>query len=314
MNLDDQILDVLAELRNIELIKGRLDELNRHIKQQKVELRKLEAILEKEYRDFKRLDEDSIQNYIYGLFVDRKAKIEKEQQEYIKAFLAVENTKKQIIRSEKERDLFEDILLEEQEHEKKLKSRLEALLNEREKELDTLKPTTRKAILQINTKLAQETRILKELDQAIFTGQKFQATLTRIIDHFKGLGNIGSWLSGNNANQGKSWVSSAIDLFWKAKDQIRKFETELNNLSKKVHFDLKEERKSIESFIESVRNPFGPELALIIYTFQIGAQTQKSKNEINQILKQLIIEQKRTAKDIDILKDQKRKILLENYR
>lgn len=182
MTNEKKIQETNNQLRKIELLEHYLKNLSFNIKEAYKDLEKSNKILEKEHQDVIRLEELS-QNWLYTkLRGDQEEKLEKEREEYYEAFLQNKEALKSIELLEFEEKVLREKLDSLRPRQLLLKKELLELLEEQEKGVSSFHTEKRKALTQVNRKIDQQHRQIKEAEDCIEVCRTMTAGLNGLFD------------------------------------------------------------------------------------------------------------------------------------
>lgn len=296
----DRIKSILQEIRSFEKVQSHLSELEHRLLKAQQLKKALIELVNKEEADVDRLEKMSLKGIFHKVLGNKEEQIEKERQEYLQAFLKLEENNKEI----------EAILYEQKVLEKKAtknagqKEQLASLLQTREKELTNENGPAGKRLIAIDKAKDKADVVLWEIGEAEQVGNVAIQALEQMIGYLKsarGWGNPygnSSW----QKYQRRSSIDRAREKGYHAKQLLLKFQKELgdlysetSNYSRAIELDiyqgflaqlfnnlisdwvLHQKIRSALSSVLNVRDKVGLDLA------RLGAERQRQKSNLAEL-------------------------------
>ncbi|NBI08027.1 hypothetical protein [Senegalia massiliensis] len=230
--INQEILVIKEKLRENKKLKSLKKTIEEELETKKIQQKELKKILEKERKDFEKLEDLSLSSIFLSLTGKKEEKLDKEKEEYIIAKLRYEDCIKQINELETQLDDTNQLLINYE----KVDKRYEDLIKEKEelliREGGNLGNELKNKILNIDQLKVD----MKELREAINAGKDALSSLDLVEEKLNSARNWGTWdiLGGGLiSNMAKH---SAIN--------------EANNIAKTAQFDLKKFKKELSDVNE----------------------------------------------------------------
>ena len=229
-DLNAQLVDVKEKIRLRDRLQAQLADVESSLAQEDNRLAALEAQLQREENDVKRLEGPSLAGLFFSVLGDKEQRLDKERQEFLAVKLQHDQSQYSV--TSQERDLTD------------LKGKLAALagldavyqslLERKEKLLMQSGGANVRQLLDLSDRQAGLESGRKEVQEAIAAGQSLVSTLDGVIDSLKSAEGWGPWdrLGGGFlANLAKhSRIDDARDKVHLAQEQIRRFQRELSDV------------------------------------------------------------------------------------
>lgn len=306
-----KIQATIQKVRELEKVEKHLNKLQQQMDLANAQKAKLISRVNAEEADVKKLESLSLKGLFYKVLGSKEEQIEKERQEYLQAFMELEDHNKEI-----ELIAFEQNVLQEKRiNLTGLRAQLKQLLTLREKELRSSGAPAGKRLLEIETQTGQANALIWEIGEAVNEGHAATVILEQMIHFLKGARNWGHWGSNRNPNwqryQRRSNIDKARERAHFAKQQLLKFQRELqdlypnpSNYAEALQVDL------YQGFMASLFNNLMSDWVL----------QQKIKNSINMVLNvkdqvvmemNALIQNKQSQENkMTLLENEKKSILL----
>ncbi|NNE29058.1 MAG: hypothetical protein HKN16_05455 [Saprospiraceae bacterium] len=220
----------MIKIRELEKVESHLDELDQRMALAIKKKNKLITQVNKEEKDWRKLESLSMKGLFYKVLGSKKEQVEKERQEYLQAFLKLEEHNKEIEAIEFE----ENILAEKKTKHAGLRQILKKLMKQREAELKRSGAPAGRRIKAIEKELDHAKVVLWEIGQAEQEGQKAIRILDEMIHYLKSARGWGQW----GGQRSRSWehytrrtnIDRARERGHHAKQQLLRFQSELKDL------------------------------------------------------------------------------------
>ena len=309
MNLDDQIKDILSRLKSIELAKTHLQRLNKRISIGHRRLSSLEHTLNLKYQEVKDLEQSSMRKLFYKMLGNHNKKMEESQEEYLKAFLSVEEVTKSLELMEFEREVLEEKLSEESE----LTSRLNDLILVRTRKLDGLKPAIRAEIMKLNDDSDYYIRLNQEIHGARAAGIKLKSTIRKIISNLQFIVKDENWSSFNLSSRQKEKMRDSKDLFWRAKQELQRFEDELSDINRGKKVRVLENDAGFRVFSTLFFDDLFPDWTAKLTIYGAVKTMEELDQRIKKIIRKLEVKIKALDRKIQEIEAIKKDLILDQF-
>ena len=218
-------MDLLEEIQK-EIAKFRsLEKANEHVKKVKYEIDKsyaelltLEKQLDKEYKDYEKLEGKSLKGFFYNVLGSKEDQLEKERQEYLQLSLRYDETKESIKLQEFELKVLQKKVDQYQDSFR----RLNTLKKKREAYLLRTNTADGVKLRKIIDQMDAATRLSTDIDEALKVGNDLIVLLNNMIKLLRNARNWGRWdMHGGSNRQYKYHKHSNIDRAKKVAYQIQ---------------------------------------------------------------------------------------------
>ncbi len=235
-DLNIQLVDVKEKIRQRDRLQGQLADVERSLAQEDNRLEMLQAQLQREENDVKRLEGLSLAGMFYTVLGDKEQRLNKEQQEFLAAKMRRDQCQYAVTSLEHELDgIKQDLgsLTGLDEAYQRLLERKEKLL------LQSNNPNLR-PLLDLSDDQARLESERKEVGEAVEAGQALLSTLDGVIQSLNSAEGWGTWdmLGGGFlANLAKhSRIDDARDQVHQAQEMLRRFQRELADVQSGENF------------------------------------------------------------------------------
>ncbi len=234
MTLEEQIQQKIEALKEIQKLEEYLSFLKDDILEAESDLFESLKILEQEYKDVEALEERTTTMLFHKLRGTLDEQLEKEKEEYYEAFLQTKEARKAIDLLEFEEKVIYEKFLTLKANEPKVRSELQKLLNNREKELAKFDKTRKSRIREFNKKLDDHHRMIKDMQEAIdlcFNMMRDLNDLHRILTSMKQRKLLYSLSKGAELRES---VQEASLAYRKLNNKRKRLKNELRQLFKRM--------------------------------------------------------------------------------
>lgn len=229
--INEEILVIKEKLRENKKLKSLKKTIEEELETKKIQQKELKKILEKERKDFEKLEDLSLSSIFLSLTGKKEEKLDKEKEEYIIAKLRYEDCIKQINELETQLDDTNQLLINYE----KVDKRYEDLIKEKEelliREGGNLGNELKNKILNIDQLKVD----MKELREAINAGKDALSSLDLVEEKLNSARNWGTWdiLGGGLiSNMAKhSAINEANNIAKTAQVDLKKFKKELSDVN-----------------------------------------------------------------------------------
>lgn len=190
----------------------------------------LEAILRKEGRDVEKLEGLSISSLFYTILGSKENQLEKERQEYLAAKLKYDECKDSVLMLEKHLEGINQQIKELGD----VENLYQCVFQEKEKLIMLENGSDAQKLFKISEEIADTKSNVKELDEAIGSGNEVLEGINEVIDSLQSASNWGTWdmLGGGLITTAikHSRIDDARASVHKVQQQLRIFLKELNDV------------------------------------------------------------------------------------
>jgi len=305
--LQTEIHSILGEINSLEKVQRHLDEINNQISSSNNELLKLDKRIDDELKDIESLEKIGLKSLFTKVLGSKEEQLEIERQEYLQATLKYNELKKtnDLLVYEKE------LLQKKTRSVTKLKSDLDRLKKQREKEIKRKNGPLANSLFDIADKLERNFILNKELLEAIEAGEKAKASVIRVYNELKSAKQWGHWdmaSRGRRANyQKRHAIDRANSFVHKTQQYLRVYEKELRDLGMEVslRFKLQNFHSFLDFFFDNLISDWIVQQK-INHTIN---NVLKTKDEIESINASLNREQQKTEQSTIALHEKRDSIL-----
>ncbi len=307
MNVQKKLSKAIQDFQSLELTKQHLALLEERLHDAYEKLEDLHDILKKEYKDVQVLEQLSMRKLFQTILGNQEKHLEKERQEYLEAALHYNEFNKTVELIEYEKKILDRKL----ENYNLVKSELNALIRQRERELLKTEGTARFQLSSINNVIDGNLRIKRELHEALAVGLKVKEVLAKMEEQLKNASNWGDWNYNQSTEKRDLSIEKATKLSYQAKELLIQFEKEIDDVFKKKKmswsFDLKGSEKFNNLYFKNLISDWVIQRKIL----DTLHHTSKYVDKITRTNTSLKVELKQIAASIDYLEDKKRNLILE---
>ncbi|MBN2891082.1 MAG: hypothetical protein JXL97_04370 [Bacteroidales bacterium] len=233
MNIEEKLKSLKLKKSNLTKLKSELLDQKKRLSEENDKFEELTVKLDKEYKDFKKLDNLSIASLFSSISGNKEEKLEKEKQEYLQAKLNYDKSKEtlnflreriEFIKSELNNTKEEDIEKEYQE-----------ILKEKEKFIISSEHKKSKELLEIADKITEVEINIKEIKEAIKSGELVNANFSMILINLDSAKKWGTYdtLGGETTSTHikRQKINEANSLVGKSQYLIKNYAKELKDVN-----------------------------------------------------------------------------------
>ena len=307
MNVQNELSKTIQEFQSLELTKMHLESLSDRLLDAYDQLDELHDVLEKEYNDVQILEQLSMKKLFQKILGNQQKQLEKERQEYLEAALKYNEFKKTVEILEYEKD----ILDRKAANYNLVKSKLNVLIRQREKELLLIEGSAQRQLKSINNVIDTNLRMKRELHEAIAMGLKAMEILKKMEYQLKNATKWGDWNSIDHSEDLRDiGIDNATKLSYQAKELLIQFEKELEDVFQKKEmswtYDLDDAKLFTNLYFKNLISDWVIQKKIAASLHHISNFIVKMKKILNALKADL----KQTSTSIDYLEDKKRKLIL----
>jgi hypothetical protein len=231
VDLNQRLADAKERLIKQQKLQRHLASAQQSLEQEQIRLAKLDAKLQSEDLDVKKLEGLSLTSLFYKVLGSQEKQLEKERQEYLSAKLkyhqcnfAVSNLTQEVASLRGELARLGDV-----------ETRYQSVLSEKEKLIQQSGGLVSRELLEISDRITNAQSEYREVGEAIDAGNEVLKYLQQVIDAMQSAGNWGVWDmfgGGLLTTAAKhSRIDDARDAAYLVQERLRRFERELGDVS-----------------------------------------------------------------------------------
>ena len=228
--LNKRFITVREKLREKQKLSNARQNTEQELRAEKSRLTKLGAVLKKEGRDVEKLEGLSISSLFYTILRSKENQLEKERQEYLAARLKYDECRDSVLMLEKYLAGI-DLQIKELGDTEAL---YQSIFHEKEELIIAENGRHAEQLFKISEEIADTKSNIKELDEAITTGNDVLLGINDVIDSLRSAGGWGAWdlLGGGLITTAikHSRIDDARASVHKVQQQLRIFFKELNDV------------------------------------------------------------------------------------
>lgn len=312
----EELTKLIEEYKSIELARNHLVTLNSQIETELQTLNKLEAILNKEYDDVRKLEKLSLRGIFYKVWVKKSDIYELEKQEYLLAVLKYNEHHKIVELLKFEIEILEGKLAREEVTRK----RLDVLIREREVSISKAYPSIQGVLKSMDEVLDKNYSYRRELHEALIVGAKAKKIFKQMIELLEqSIASDEDWGAypakmSNYSEAQNSYLDKAQQLSYRVKPLLEQLENEIediyeyksiqqvNRFHEFRHFNDLYYERLISDWISHKRISS----ALNYLTLALC--------KVDLMVETLKIQEKTTTKDIEYLRNRKKEIIMKSVK
>lgn len=187
--LNQRFIMAREKLREKQKLQNACQNSEQELDAEKSRLAKLEAILKKEGRDVEKLEGLSISGLFYAILGNKEHQLEKERQEYLAVKLKYDECKDSVDMLEKR---LEGIYLQIKEL-GDIETLYQSIFEDKEKLIMIKNGSAAEKLFKISEEIADVKSNIKELDEAISSGNEVLLGINDVIDSLRSASGWGTW-------------------------------------------------------------------------------------------------------------------------
>lgn len=231
VDLNQRLVDAKERLNRKQKLERHLASAQKSLEQEQIRLAKLDAKLQSEDLDVKRLEGLSLTSLFYKVLGSQEEQLEKERQEFLSAKLkfhqckfAVSSLTQEVAGLRDELNLLGDA-----------DAQYQSVLLEKEKLVQQSGGQASRQLLEISDQITNALSEYREVGEAIDAGNEVLRHLQQVIDAMQSAGNWGVWdmLGGGILTTAvkHSRMDDARDAAYQVQEKLRRFKLELADVS-----------------------------------------------------------------------------------
>jgi hypothetical protein len=310
MSVLQQLRETLSEMRELEKVNRHVDNLQSQLDKDYAELTLLVKRLEKEFKEYEKLENGSLKGIFYKILGNKEKQLEKERQEYLQLSLKHDELNERIKLSEYEMKVLDKKLGRYELLEKKLKQlkRQREQLLLRSDSTDSLK--LRKLLKQMDDRVI----FIKDIDEASEMGRVVMQQLDQMIHFLKTARNWGNWDMGT---KGRAYsyrkhtnIDRAKQTAYRIQHNLRKYEDEIRDVYPefkgfRFNLDLGKFNTFIDVFFDNLISDWIIQRRIVNSLNDVLSLRDKAK----RINSSLNVDRKKTQTEIEELELHKDRII-----
>lgn len=242
--------EALLEWRQLQKVEKHFLELTSRLSKENDEISRLGALLKKEETDLSSLESAGIRSLFHKILGDKDKQIEIERQEYLQNALKYNELNKSIELIEYEKELMGKKLARVD----LIEQRYNKLIKLREKELLRSDSEEGKTLLDLSRKLDARLIELKDIDEAIESGEEALRYVRSLESQLQKARNWGQWDT-YGGGHGVGWfkhqaVDRARDMLHKVRHSLLNFQKELSDVYEDAFIDINLRMDKFDRFVD----------------------------------------------------------------
>lgn len=231
MDLLAQIQQEIAKFRSLEKANEHVKTLKYEIDQAYAELHAVEKQLEKEYKEYEKLEGKSLKGFFYNVLGSKEEQLEKERQEYLQLSLQYDETKESI----KLKEFELEVLRKKVDQYQDSFNRLKRLKKEREAFLLKTNSSDGRRLKRIIGSMDSATRLNTDMEEALAVGAELVSHLNSMIKLLRTARNWGKWDMHGGSNRAYKYhkhsnIDRAKKVAYKIQSVMSAFEREVRDV------------------------------------------------------------------------------------
>lgn len=303
-DIQQQLKDKIQELEQIRKASGHLHQLQQRLREEEKDLEVMAITLDKEQQDVEKLEKEGIHAMLHKFLGDRETRLDKERTEYVKASLRFNELHRsvQLIRFEI------DVITKKAQNFQHVLEQVNTLIQQREREIFSLNAPGVQEIKSILIQIDKHYKFLVEIDEAKRTGMlafdfvsKTEQALIegkRLREHNYDMGRI------------KYQVDYAFEMASKARHHLIIFANELNDVFRDAPSNFSLEIESLGHFSETLFNNFISDWIIYQKIKKSLQNVSVTRQHLEKVLHQLDQEKAVINKNLEILEEQRKKVIV----
>lgn len=312
MDLLSQIQQELTNFRSLEKAKVHVDELKVDIDKQYAELHALEKKLDREYRDYERLEGKSLKGFFYSVLGSKEKQLEKERQEYLQLSLKFDQLRESIKLKEFELGVLKKKVLAFKDS----KEKIERLKKQRKAYLLRSDSHDSRRLRDLVNELDGVARLKVDIREAKEAGGRLKTQLEEMIHLLKKARNWGQWDMNQRGgryykNRKYTNIDRAKQVAYRIQHFVGSFEREVRDVypdfaGLPVNFDLDRFNGFADIFFDNLISDW-----IVQQKIVNSLNNVKSLNDrVTRLMQSLSLDDSKLEEHLEQLMAQKDKILL----
>jgi hypothetical protein len=248
--LQEELTNTLLQHKQVKKVRYHFNQMSEQLKKELKDLEKVEKQLKKEQRDVEKLEQTSMRSMFRKILGDREQQLEKERQEYLAASLKYNEMTKSVDLLTYELEVLQKKLGDEEQ----LASRVQVLMQKREKELMKYDPVVGRKLMEIHKKMDGLQIVLKDIDEATAVGAKSMQILQRMIAELRKARNWGQYdMMGDRRSAAyvkHRSIDNARNMATQARHYLMRFREEVQDVYQDVQLNIKMDLGDFSKFTD----------------------------------------------------------------
>lgn len=246
--LNSELIEIKEKIRSRQKLMSDIESTVGMLYDEKIKLKNLESIVNKENDDVKKLEGLSLTGLFHFILGDKDLRLDKERQEYLSSILKYDECKYSVSALEREIEDYKTRIAAIGEIDEKYKT----LIKKKEQLISQSDNENMKKLIELSESIADAKSDIKELKEAISAGRIALSGLDQIISSLKSAKNWGAFdmLGGGliSTAMKHSKINNAREFIHEVQQQLRIFRRELADVDTKT--DIKIEIDSFSTFAD----------------------------------------------------------------
>ena len=312
MDLLVEIQEEIARYRSLQKANDHVKSLKYEIDQAYAELHALEKKLDKEYRDYEKLEGKSVKGLFYNILGSKEKQLEKERQEYLQLSLKFDERKESIKLKEFELEVLEKKVGQFKSSEQ----RLNKLKKQREAYLLRTPSLDGKRLRGIISDMDSLTRFMTDIKEAQSVGEQLMGDLNKMISLLRKARNWGRW-DMHGGKRGRMYkyqkhtnIDRAKQIAYRIQNIISSFDREVRDVYPdhrgiSIKFDLDRFNGFTDLFFDNLISDWIVQQKIVNSLNNVKAILDR----VTRILQSLDVEADQAHKDFDALSIEKDQLI-----
>lgn len=310
-DINKQLGELKEKIKEKERLRLRLKELKEQFEYKEKKVQELRNILNKEYKDVKKLENLSVGGLIYTLLGRKEEKLEKEKEEYILAKAKYDEATADLNSLEAD--------IKSAEYKLKgltgIEEEYDSLIKEKEEIILASHPKNRMRLKELEEEIWRCQDSIKELKEADSAGYNLLDALNKVIDSLKSAADWGTFdiLGGGMLSTAikHNHIDKAKECSYEVKDRIRKFQRELKDVDREFNLDIN--IGSFASFADFFFDGFFIDWYVQSSIKDALNNAEKLKRNVYIILNRIYVEKKESEEKLNRLREHYKSIVEEMH-
>lgn len=229
--MNDQLIKALEAVKSLELAEKHLSRTEARLQEAIAELHRLNRLVDEEHRNYEEMEKAGLRKIFRNILGKGEDKLEQEKQEYLEAVLEYNQQRRAVELLE-----FEcQVLREKVAYADEIRAEFKRQIDYHSEQMARLDTPEGKEIRQLDWRLQDKYKILREINEALTTGHQAHQTINQILQHLE---KSGWW--GDHRRKKKNVIQKAFSkiehidkarrLLPRANNHLNRFVDELRDL------------------------------------------------------------------------------------
>jgi hypothetical protein len=309
--IQKQLKDKILELEQIRKVRQHVLQLNERLREEEKSLAVMEIMLDKEQKDVELLEREGLHAMFRKFLGDREERLEKEREEYLRASLRFNELFKsvELIRFEL------DLLIKKEQNLERVQGEVEILIRQREEELMKGNQAESEELRGLFQHADKQQKFFNEIEEAMNAGKqayKFVMQAEEYLREAQRLGQRDMWGGGyHGIGQRKhDSIDKAREMVYKSRHYLIAFANELRDVfnNSPIHFDINIEEFSTfgDVFFDNLISDWMVQQKINKSLVSVSTTRQHVERILNQLDEEMVV----VKKNLDMIEEQRRKIII----